>query len=58
MSELLDELLSLERSALDRWIRVDPEGYLELQATDVTYFDPFTASGLDGRDALQQRADA
>jgi hypothetical protein len=30
----------MERAALDRWGKGDPEGYLELMARDVTYFDP------------------
>src|SRR4051812_14758935 len=39
-STLLDTLVRLERSALDRWIRLDPDGYLVLYADDATYFDP------------------
>jgi hypothetical protein len=27
-SAVLEELLKLERAALDRWLRFDPEGYL------------------------------
>jgi hypothetical protein len=52
---LLDELVALERSALDRWIRLDPQGYLDLQAPEVTYFDPFTERRVDGLDAMQLR---
>lgn len=37
---LLEELIALERSALDRWITLDPQGYLNLFAPDATYFDP------------------
>lgn len=50
---LLDELLGLERAALDRWIRRDPQGYLELYAPDVSYFDPISKTRLDGIDALK-----
>jgi hypothetical protein len=39
----LSELLTIERAALERWIRLDPDGYLALYAADVTYFDPTTA---------------
>ena len=42
MDRLLEELVALERSALDRWIKLDPQRYLDLQAPAVTYFDPFT----------------
>ena len=55
MDRLLQELVALERSALDRWIKLDPQGYLDLQAPDVTYFDPFTERRVDGLDAMQVR---
>ena len=55
MDRLLDELVALERSALDRWIRLDPQGYFDLQAPEVTYFDPFTERRVDGLDAMQLR---
>lgn len=35
-----EEVLALERAALDRWGRGDPGGCLEICAPDVTYFDP------------------
>src|SRR5437867_10293437 len=37
---LLGELVAIERSALDRWVQLDPSGYLGLFAPEVTYFDP------------------
>jgi hypothetical protein len=40
----LEELVALERSALERWIKLDPQGDLDLQAPEVTYFDPFTGA--------------
>jgi ketosteroid isomerase-like protein len=52
---LLEELVALERSALDRWIKLDPQGYLDLQAPEVTYFDPFTERRVEGLDAMQVR---
>lgn len=47
-----DQILMLERAALDRWGRGDPGGFLELYATDVTYFDPMTATRIDGHRAM------
>ena len=38
-----DQILLLERSALDRWGQGDPGGFLELYAAGITYFDPSTA---------------
>jgi ketosteroid isomerase-like protein len=55
MDSLLDELVALERSALDRWIKLDPQGYLDLYAPDVTYFDVSTERRIDGLAAMQTR---
>jgi ketosteroid isomerase-like protein len=45
-------LLSLERAVLDRWNKGDVEGGLEIYAEDVTYFDPITATRIDGWSAV------
>ena len=42
----------MERRALDRWGAGDPSGFLEITASDVSYFDPFTEHRLDGHDGL------
>jgi hypothetical protein len=34
---------------------LDPQGYLDLKAPEVTYFDPYTESRVDGLDAMQVR---
>jgi ketosteroid isomerase-like protein len=52
-ASILDELVSLERAALDLWIRRDPKGYLDLYAPEVTYFDPFNEARLDGVEAMR-----
>jgi ketosteroid isomerase-like protein len=44
----------MERAALDRWGRGDPDGFLEISAPDVVYFDPFLPQRIDGLDALRQ----
>jgi ketosteroid isomerase-like protein len=51
-------IISLERTALDRWIRADPDGYLSLYARDATYFDPFREKRVDGLDELKARTAA
>src|ERR1700722_14700844 len=33
------EIIALERAALDRWGRGDPQGYLDRMAPEITYFD-------------------
>jgi uncharacterized protein (TIGR02246 family) len=50
---LLDTLVRLERGALERWIRLDPDGYLAIYAEEATYFDPITDKRLDGLAALR-----
>lgn len=54
-SSVADAILARERSALDRWSRGDPLGYLEIQTADVTYFDDIAAhSRVNGIDAMRQ----
>lgn len=47
-----EDILALERKALDRWCSSDPSGFLEISADGVTYFDPFQPKRLDGLDNL------
>jgi ketosteroid isomerase-like protein len=47
-----DTILALERAALDRWGKGDPGGYLEINAPEVSYFDPFLDQRIDGLEAL------
>lgn len=49
----LDEIVALERAALDRWVRLDPQGYLDLFAPEMTYFDPQRDKRIDGADAMK-----
>ena len=48
----------MERTALERWGRGDPKGFLEISARDVSYFDPFTERRLDGLAALRTLYDS
>ena len=50
---LSEEIIALERSALDRWITFDPHGYLDLSAPEVTYFDPLRDKRVDGSETLK-----
>jgi ketosteroid isomerase-like protein len=47
-----ETIVSLERQALERWNNGDVEGQLKFYAEDVTYFDPITATRLDGWPAV------
>ena len=47
-----DAIVALERGAMDRWGKGDPGGYLDLYASDLTYFDPSQERRVDGLAAL------
>jgi len=45
-------IINLETEAIVRWIQGDPNGFLEISAPDVVYFDPFQERRLNGIDEL------
>ncbi len=47
-----DQIVMLERNALDRWGKGDPGGFLDVYGADVTYFDPLIATRIDGHQAM------
>jgi len=47
-------IIALERGALDRWGKGDPQGYLEIYAPELTYFDPLQEKRIDGLDAMKE----
>src|SRR3989442_3779394 len=47
-------IIALEKAALDRWGKGDPQGYLETYAPDVTYFDPTRDGRVDGLAAMKE----
>jgi ketosteroid isomerase-like protein len=49
-----DEIIAIERAALDRWGNGDPSGFLETYASEVTYFDNGTERRIDGLDAMTE----
>lgn len=51
-ANLEETIFAMEVSALDRWGKGDPSGFLEISARDVVYFDPFLERRLDGLEAL------
>jgi ketosteroid isomerase-like protein len=46
-------LIKMEKAALDRWGKGDPDGFLEICAPDVVYFDPYLEERVDGLNALR-----
>lgn len=48
-----EEIMMLERAALDRWGKGDPSGLPELYADDISYFDPTVAARIDGHQAMK-----
>jgi len=49
-----ETIIALERGALDRWGKGDPQGYLDIYAPDITYFDPMQERRVDGMAAMQK----
>ena len=49
-----ETIIALERGALDRWGKGDPQGYLEIYAPEITYFDPMQERRIDGATAMQK----
>ena len=54
VDEVSLQIINMERAALDRWGRGDPDGFLEISAPDVAYFDPFLPGRIDGLSALRK----
>jgi len=53
-TDVTDTIVALEKTALDRWGKGDPQGYFDIMAPDETYFDPMTDKRIDGQDALRR----
>jgi ketosteroid isomerase-like protein len=51
------ELLALESTAMERWRKGDPYGFIEISAPEVTYFDTGTPARLDGIETLKAEYD-
>lgn len=54
VDEVSLQIINMERAALDRWGCGDPDGFLEISAPDVAYFDPFLPARMDGLSALRK----
>lgn len=50
--DISSTIIAMECAALDRWGRGDPSGFLEINASDIVYFDPYRAMRIDGIEAL------
>src|SRR5438477_411581 len=53
-TDVAQTIIAMERAALDRWRKGDPQGFFEIMASDQTYFDPVTEKRLDGQSDLKQ----
>lgn len=51
-------VIEMEKAALARWCSGDPDGFLEISAPDVVYFDPFLTKRLDGFGQLKAHYDS
>jgi ketosteroid isomerase-like protein len=53
-SEIAKEIIGLEISALEMWNHGDINGYLDLYADDIVYFDPMIEKRMDGLTKLKE----
>lgn len=49
-SKTMEELISLEKEAMERWRQGDPWGFVELSAEDLIYVDPGQTRPIHGMD--------
>jgi ketosteroid isomerase-like protein len=47
-----EEILAIERAAMMRWAKGDPDGFLAIVDTGITYFDPFLDQEIASAKAL------
>ena len=50
---ILGEIMAIESTAMERWRKGDPRGFIDTYAPEVTYFDTGTPQRLNGLDALK-----
>lgn len=51
---LTENLIALEKTAMEAWLNGNPSLFLELYSEDFTYFDPFIEKRLDGWDQIKE----
>jgi ketosteroid isomerase-like protein len=51
-------ILAMERAALDRWVKGDPDGFLEISDPEVVYFDPYQPRRVNGIAELRRLYDS
>jgi uncharacterized protein (TIGR02246 family) len=49
-----EEIIAMEKAALDRWGKGDPQGVLDIYAPEIAYFDPFQEKRIDGIEAMKK----
>ena len=49
-----NHIIALERGALERWGKGDPQGFFDIMSNEETYFDPTVGKRIDGREALRK----
>ena len=54
MDAAAEKIIALEKAALVRWGKGDPDGFLEICAPDVVYFDPYQEMRIDGLESLSK----
>jgi ketosteroid isomerase-like protein len=53
-NDIAARIIGMEEDALVRWGRGDPDGFLEICAPDIVYFDPYVEQRIDGLESLAE----
>jgi ketosteroid isomerase-like protein len=53
-TDIASKIIAMEKAALERWNKGDVWGFLEINAPDVVYFDPFTEKRINGLQQLTE----
>lgn len=52
-TDITTTIIALEKAALEEWNKGNPDIYLSLYASDMTYFDPFFEKRLDSYEQVK-----
>ncbi|MDR2039829.1 MAG: nuclear transport factor 2 family protein [Bacteroidales bacterium] len=51
--KLKASIIEMEKTALEEWNKGNPSGYLDIYASDITYFDPIQERRINGLEKMK-----
>ncbi len=52
--DIANQIIAIERAALEAWLSGNSSGYLEILADEITYFDPYLPKRMEGLEAMTE----